>query len=196
MDPMTAAAYRGPVTTADEPHELLSVEEKQRLSDLRDADANQRDLHADVRDRYAEVRDHNAEVRDDKLAGELDPKGGRRRAARDRKASADDRAASGDDRQHARDDREVSQWDRSVARQRESELLEALNVSDDLAESTLLIGRAQGMLMHARGGDSTDALIELGDRAARDQVGLQEAARRIIAEFRGTLTATEPRPPG
>lgn len=182
MGPVTAPDDHDELLSVDDPHDLLSVEEKERLSDLRDTDANRRDLEAEVRDRYAEVRDHNAEVRDDKLAGEPDPKGQRRRAAKDRRAASDDRAAADDDRQHARDDREVSRWDRSVAAQREADLLNALNDSDDLAESTLLIGRAQGVLISALGGDPTDALIELGDRASRDQVGLQEAARRILAE--------------
>jgi hypothetical protein len=168
--------------SVDDPHELLSEEAKQRLSDLRDTDANRRDVAAEVRDRHAEVRDHAAEVRDDRLSSGPGPKGDRRRAAEDRKAARHDRAAADDDRQQAHDDREVSRWDRSVAAQREADLMRALHDADDLAEATLLIGRAQGMLMHALGGDPTDALIELGDRASRDHVGLQEAARRIIAE--------------
>jgi hypothetical protein len=186
----------GLVTAPDDADELLSVEEKQRLSDLRDTDANRRDLNAEVRDRYAEVRDHNAEVRDDKLSGEPDPRGSRRRAAKDRAAAADDREASGDDRQHARGDREVSRWDRSVARQREEQLLQALRDTDDLAESTLLIGQAQGMLMEALHADPLEALIELGDRASQDHLDLQEAARRLIAESPGTIAAADQRPPG
>jgi hypothetical protein len=182
MDPRTGGAYRGFVAAPDDPDELSLVEEKQRLSDLRDTDANRRDLVAEVRDRYAEIRDHNAQVRDDKLSGEPDPEGGRRRSAKDRKAAADDREAADADRQLAHVDRKVSRSDRTVARQREAQLLQALNDAADLAGSTMLIGQAQGRLVQALDTDPLSALIELGDRAARQQVGLQEAARQVLAE--------------
>jgi hypothetical protein len=44
------------------------------------------------------------------------------------------------------------------------------------------------MLMSTFGGNATEAIIEIGDRADRDGVGLQEAARRILAE--GATTGT------
>jgi hypothetical protein len=161
---------------------------------LPDTDANLRDLHAEVRDRKAEVRDHNAQHRDDRISNQPDPEGGRRRAAHDREAAARDRVAADDDRQLARGDREASTWDRSMAQQMAARLQQALNKADDLAEATLLIGQAEGMLMTALDVSVTEALIELGDRAAREQVGLQEAARRIIAERRasGPMTILEP----
>jgi hypothetical protein len=161
---------------------------------LPDTDANLRDLHAEVRDRKAEVRDHNAQHRDDRISNQPDPEGGRRRAAHDREAAARDRVAADDDRQLARGDREAATWDRSVAEQMSAVLQQALNDADDLAEATLLIGQAEGMLMTALDVNVTEALIELGDRAAREQVGLQEAARRIIAERPGSdpMTILEP----
>ena len=195
MDPVAAGAYRGLVAARDDPDELTS-EEKQR-SDLSDIDADRRDLTADVRDRYAEVRDHNAdvrdhnaEVRDHRVAAQPDPEGTRRKAARDRQAAARDRAAADDDRQQARTDRDASRWDRSMAQEVEAHLLEALNDTDDLAESILLLGQAQGLLMDALDGDATEALIELEQRAARAGIGLQEAARQIIAERRAQVPVT------
>ena len=52
------------------------------------------------------------------------------------------------------------------------------------------------MLMQALNADPLEALIELGDRASQDHLGLQEAARRIIAESPGNIAAADPRPPG
>ena len=166
----------------DDPYELLSDEAKRQLADRRDTQAHHRDVIADVRDTKAEVRDYNAEVRDGDVSERAGSTGGRRRAAHDRAAAARDRMSAHDDRRHAREDREVSRWDRSVAAKMESHLLAALQDTDDLAEATLLIGQAQGMLMKALAMDAGKALVELEHRAARDKVGLVEAAQRIIAE--------------
>ena len=193
---MRVGLYGGLVVAPDDPNEVVSVEEKQRLSDLRDTDADRRDLEVELRDGYAEIRDRNAQVRDDTLSGEPDPGGRRRQAARDRRAAADDREASAQDRQSAAVDRKVSQWDRSVASQREAQLLDVLNDAADLAGSTLLIGQAQRILMRALDADPLEALIELGDRAARQQVGLQEAAQRISAEYYAIDGASDGRLPG
>jgi hypothetical protein len=62
-------------------------------------------------------------------------------------------------------------------------LLAALEDADDIAEATLLIGQALGLLMKTHDAGAGDALIGLEDRAARDNVGLPEAARRTIAEL-------------
>ena len=166
----------------DDPSELLSDEAKQRLADRRDTDAHHRDLFADVRDTNAEVRDYNAGLRDDRVSEQASSTDSQRRAAHDRAAASRDRLSAHDDRQHARQDREVSRWDRSVAVQVETQLLAALKAADDVAEATLLIGQAQGLLMKTPDVSARKALIELEQRAARDQVGLLEAARRIIAE--------------
>jgi hypothetical protein len=166
--------------------EMLSGAEE-RLPDPRDGDAARRDLAAEVRDRNADARDHNAEVRDRRVAGSPDPRGVRRWAANDRKAAADDRTASQADRHHAREDRDVARWDLSLARKvAEEHLLEVLNDTDDVAESILLIGQAQGILMNTRDVDAVDALAALEDRATREEEGLQDAARQIIAESRRT----------
>lgn len=177
----------------DDPDELSSVELEQNLSDLRDADADRRDVEAEVRDRYAEIRDHNAQVREERLSGQPDPEGGRRQAAKDRRAAANDRAASDGDRGVAQVDRRLSGWDRSDARQREAQLLRAVNESADVAGSTLLIGQALGVLMQALDADPLRALIELEDRAARQHVGLPEAARQIIAEYHNSVAASDRR---
>jgi len=180
--------YGCPVAPPCEPDDVLPVEAEQRLSKPSDPDADRRDQRAEVRDRSAEVRDRSAEVRDHMMSGEADPKGGRRKAAQDRLAAAVDRDASSDDRRYAR---EASQWNGAVARQREADLLQALNDSDDPGALTLLIGQAQSVLMQVLDVDPRDALIELGDRASRDQLGLQEAARRVIAESHESLAAPD-----
>ena len=161
--------------------ELLSDEAKQRLADTRDTDANKRDLAAEVRDHDAGVRDRNAQVRDERQAELADSVGPRERAARDRKAAARDRAASDSDRQLARADREVSRWDRAVARTVEADLRQALAETDNVAETTLLIGQAQGVIIADQGGDAVDALIELRARAAADDVALLDAARETVS---------------
>jgi hypothetical protein len=38
------------------------------------------------------------------------------------------------------------------------------------------------MLVDTFGGTASEALIEIADRADRDQVGMQEAARQIVSE--------------
>jgi hypothetical protein len=164
--------------------------ENDQTSD-RDIAANCRDLAAEDRDHTAEVRDHNAGVRDPRVASQPDPEGTRRKAARDRHAAARDRAAADDDRQHARTDRDASRSDLSAAQQVEIHLREALNKTDDLAESILLLGQAQGLLMDVLDADATEALVELEQRAARAGIGLQEAARQIIAERRANLPAAD-----
>ena len=178
---MQAERDKGEVT---DPAELLSPEEKQRLADLRDADANRRDRDAEARDRNAEGRDAHANARDEWLSDEPDLMGSRRRAAHDRDAAARDRAAADYDRERSRHDRRASAWDRSVAQQAETQLWQALINADDLVEATLVIGQAQGVLSTALHLDAIDALIELADRASLDKVGLQEASRRILAEGR------------
>jgi hypothetical protein len=167
----------------DDPHELLSGEAKRQLADRRDAEASHRDLMAEVRDTNAQVRDYKAGVRDDRITEQADSTtGSSRQAAHDRAAAAGDRASAHDDREHARQDRDVARWDRDVAAQTQAHLLASLNDADDLAEATLLIGQAQGLLMSTLDLSVGNTLIELEQRAARDRVGLLDAARRIIAE--------------
>lgn len=181
MGLVSGGSDNGAVT---DPGELLSPEEKQRLADLRDSDANRRDRDAEGRDRDAEKRDRHSNARDEPFSDEPGLMESRRRAAEDRDSAARDRAAGDYDRERSRRDRHASAWDRSVARQVETQLWQALSDADDLAEATFAIGQAQGALSTVLQLDATEALIELGDRASRDQVGLQEAARRILAEIR------------
>jgi hypothetical protein len=148
----------------------------------RDRAAGDRDAIADRRDRRADVRDAQAAVRDIAMSAQPDLADTRRLAAQDREASAEDRLASSHDRLLARDDRRASGWDRTVAEQIRAQLVAALNDTDKLPETTLLIGQAQGVLMATSGGDAAEAMIEIGVRADRDQISLQDAARRILAD--------------
>ena len=127
--------------------DALTADESTSLADHRDANAGRRDLAAEVRDRDAEVRDHDAEVRDGRPTEQTDAADVRRQAADDRQAAARDRAAADSDRQCARNDRKASRWDRTMARAAEADLLKALADTDDVAEATLLIGQAQGLIM-------------------------------------------------
>ena len=163
-------------------------------ADGRDDAAHERDASADARDRRADARDTHADVRDTEMSDEADSAATRRFAKQDRRASAEDREKAGENRQHASDDRQASRDDRSLAEHVKARLIAALDDADKLPETTLLIGQAQGMLMSSLGGNATEAIIELGDRADRDQVGLQEAARRILAEGATTGTPGMPVP--
>jgi hypothetical protein len=162
---------------------LVDDDARLRLeADGRDDAADERDTAADERDRRAVARDEHAEVRDDAMGDQPDIGGTRRFAEQDRRASAEDREEAGQDRRRASDDRTASSYDRSVAEQIKAQLLVALDDAEKVPETTLVIGQAQGMLMATFGGNAAEAMIEIGDRADRDQVGLQEAARRILAD--------------
>jgi hypothetical protein len=168
---------------------LLTDSERLSLADGRDAAADERDTVAerrdavaDERDKIATARDVHAEIRDAAVADQPDPAGSRRFAAQDRESAAGDREASADVRHGARDDRLASRWDRTVAEQIKAQLLFALDDADTLPEAILLIGRAQTMLVDTFGGTASEALIEIADRADRDQVGMQEASRQIVSE--------------
>jgi hypothetical protein len=150
--------------------------------EARDGAADKRDAAAHERDLLANARDAHAEVRDAAVSEQPDIAGTRRFAAQDRHASADDREAAAYERLRARVDRHAASWDRLVAERIRTQLSKALEDGDKLPEATLLIGQAQGMLMATFGGNAAEAIIEVGARADRDQVGLQEAARRILAE--------------
>ncbi len=177
LEAREAAARDGQNTSLVDDDARLRLE-----ADGRDDLADERDAAADERDRRANARDEHAEVRDDAMADQPDIGGTRRFAKQDRRASAEDRDEAGQDRRRASDDRTASSYDRSVAEQIKAQLLVALDDADKLPETTLLIGQAQGMLMSTFGGNAAEAIIEIGDRADRDQVGLQEAARRILAD--------------
>lgn len=151
-------------------------------ADGRDDAAHERDASAVERDRRADARDTHADVRDAEMADAADFAATRRFAKQDRRASAEDRAEAGENRRRAGDDREASREDRSLAEQVKARLIAALDDAEKVPETTLLIGQAQGMLMSTSGGNAAEAMIEVGDRADRDGVGLQEAARRILAE--------------
>lgn len=165
---------------SDGGHALLTNEARLRLAEGRDDAADERDAAADERDEVADARDAHADVRDEAAADLPDPAGTRRFAAQDREAAADNREAAADDRHEARDDREASRWDRTVAEQIKAHLLIALDDAESLPAAMELIGRAQTMLMDTCGGTAAEALIEIADRADRDEVGMQEAARRIM----------------
>ena len=178
IDARDAAASNG-----DWKARLVDDEARLRLAaDGRDCAADERDAVADKRDRRADMRDDHADVRDEALSDRPDRTGARDFAAQDRRAAAADRVESAEDRLRARDDRKASTWDRSVAQAMQTRLMAALNDADTLPEATLIIGQAQGMLISEVGGNAAEAIMEIGDRADRDNVGLQEAARRILAE--------------
>ena len=180
-------------TALDGQHEGL-IDEDQRLrldADDRDAAADDRDAVAAKRDSRADARDIHAQGRDAALSDQPDRTGARRFAGQDRRASAEDRREAGNDRLRSRVDRRASGWDRAVAAKAKARLLQALDDADKLPEVTLLIGQAQGLLMATFGGNAAEALVEIGDRADRDRVGLQEAARRTIAE--GALSVIQGR---
>ena len=151
-------------------------------ADGRDDAADERDASADESDRAADARDAHADVRDAAVSDQPDIGGTRHFAAQDRDASADDRTAAADNRVRAREDRKASSWDRSAAELIRVKLIDELNDADTLPDTTLVLGQAQGMLMATFGGNAAEAMIEIGDQADRDQVGLQEAARRILAD--------------
>jgi hypothetical protein len=148
----------------------------------RDEAADDRDTAADERDEDADARDTHAEVRDEAVSDQPDVTGTRRFAAQDRSASSQDRGASADDRLEARADRKASSWDRIVAERIREQLIASLDDADKMPDVTLIIGQAQGMLMATFGGNAAEAMMEIGDRADRDEVGLQEAARRLLAD--------------
>ena len=150
-------------------------------AESRDDAADERDAAAAQRDKEADARDTHAEVRDEAVSDQPDVTGTRRFAAQDRHASSEDRGASAHDRVEARDDRRASRWDRVVAERIRAQLIESLDDADKMPDVTLLIGQAQGMLMATFGGNAAEAMMEIGDRADRDEVGLQEAARRLLA---------------
>lgn len=163
--------------------ELLDADARMGLdADERDDAADERDAEARQRDRTAHARDVHAEVRDAAVSDQPDITGSRRFAAQDRDAAAKDRDAASYERLHSRVDRKASGWDRSVSSRMKAKLIEALEEADRFADATLVIGQAQGMLMVTSGGNASEAMMDIGHRADRDQVGLQEAARRILAE--------------
>lgn len=163
--------------------ELVDADARMRqAADERDDAADERDAEARQRDRRSHARDVHAEVRDAAVSDQPDITGARRFAAQDRYAAAEDREAAAYERLHSRVDRKASGWDRSVSSRMKAKLIDALEEADGFADTTLVIGQAQGMLMAILGGNAAEAMIEIGDRADRDQVGLQEAARRILAE--------------
>ena len=167
---------------SDGAHALLTNARRLGLADGRDVAADERDAAADERDEVADARDAHADVRDEAAADLPDPAGTRRFAAQDRGSAADNREAAAEDRQEARDDREASRWDRTVAEQIKAHLLLALDDAETLPKAIELIGRAQTMLMDTFGGTGAEALIEIADRADRDEIGMQEAARRIMSD--------------
>lgn len=173
---------RGVTSDADAERALLTYAARRRLADGRDDAADERDDVADQRDRVADARDAHAGIRDDAVSDQPDPAGTRRFAAQDRAASAENRVASADDRQEARDGRLASRGDRSVAEQIKAQFLLALDDADNLPEAALQIGRAQGMLVDTYGGTASEALIEIADRAHRDDSGMEEAARQVMSD--------------
>ncbi len=52
--------------------------------------------------------------------------------------------------------------------------------AEDSEEDMLVIGQAQGILMHVRGLNPGEALLELFAQATRDQSQLSGAARAVI----------------
>lgn len=158
----------------------------------RDRDADLRDLAAEVGDRAAEARDHAAEARDAEVgeaAGEVELTD-RRPAARDRAQAANDRDSARQQRHHARGDRAAAARDRiradvqrASAEQSAAECQEALAKADAMADYTLLVGQAQGVLMYAWGLDPQQALTTLGSRAARKQIRLADAAHQVISDL-------------
>lgn len=183
----------------DQTHETATPDDSKRVTDDPDNEGDYRDVVATVRDHIANVRDNTATLRDRTAevrdAEEPDEPAAHvaLRAAHDRKDAALDRANARVDRDQSRENRRVARqmYDRAALDRVDVEgrvivFEQALADADDLAETTLLIGRAQGMLMCARGWDVDEALFEIGDRAARDQVGLRAASRRIIADISST----------
>lgn len=159
---------------------MLTDEARLRLADRRDDVADARDAEADRRDEIADARDVHADVRDQAQFDQPDLAGTRQFAAQDRQAASVNRQASAEDRSNAREGRLASRWDRPVAEQIKGQVLVAIDDADNLPEATLQIGLAQGMLVNTYGGTAGEALIDIADRADRDESGLEEAARRVV----------------
>jgi hypothetical protein len=170
----------------------LEADRQDVVSEIHDDDAKEADLEADARDRAAEERDSAANARDTQSAfSESTPvfPGDRRRARKDREEAARDREKAEEDRSRARRDRLTSKRgrdraseDREAARDGLAAIRTLVSGAEESAEDMLLIGRAQGLVMHARGLAPTQALLELCAQATQDAISLSEASRRITAQ--------------
>jgi len=164
----------------------LSRDERQLLAEARDTKGNYRDLAAVVSDLMAERRDDAAAARDAEPTGEPGQSRHDRAAARDREHAAADRARAGADRVASRHDRLGARWARERATregdQAAGRLRDVLVAAEEVAETNLLVGQAQGMLMYVLELTPEDALLELCSRAVGDGVGLAEAAGRIVGD--------------
>lgn len=165
---------------------------QEEVSDVRDEVAKVADRDADARDRLAEQRDAEAVARD--ANGSIATPASadeRRRALRAREEAAYDREQSVDDRVRARRDRKVSQQgreravgDRSAAWEAIAAIRVLVSDAEIDAEDMLLIGRAQGIIMHERGLPPTEALLELCVQARQNETSLAGASHAIVADMR------------
>lgn len=159
-------------------------------ADGRDDQAKTADRDADARDRVADNRDAIAETLDaaSAVSGSI-PLHVQRRGRRDRAEAAHDREKAQADRGRARRDRKLSKQgrsraagDRGAAWEAVAEIKMLLTDAEDSTEDMLIVGRAQGIIMQARGLPPTQALLELCAQAARDQHSLTEASQGLIQD--------------
>ena len=170
----------------------LQAEREDVVADTRDDQAKVADRSADARDRAAEERDATADHQDARVGESVttpESPAVRHRAREDRREAAHDREKAVDDRGRARRDRKTAKHgrdraseDRGAAWDTVIRLRELLSEAEDNAEDMLLVGQAQGLIMKAREVGAAEALLELCARAIRDQSGLGEASRSIVAE--------------
>jgi hypothetical protein len=169
-----------------------NAERHDAVADVHDDDATAADREAAARDRAAEERDIAANARDVESAfsaGTRVSPGNRGRARKDREEAARDREMAVDDRSRAQRDRQTSKRardraseDGDAARSGLAAIRLLVSAHEDSSEDMILIGRAQGLVMHARSLAPTQALLELCAQATQDAISLGEASRRITAQ--------------
>ena len=177
----------------------VAAERQDKAADVRDDRAALADRDAVVRDLEAEERDATAEGRDEDglLSALLTPFSPQRRQARDdREQAARDRASAEDDRHRARGNRRSSHQERERASDDRDAVWEAMGRLRDLltdaeqsVEDMRAIGRAQDLVMQAGHLGPNAAFADICVRAARDQLSLAEASRRIVEDPGASLDA-------
>jgi hypothetical protein len=162
------------------------------VADARDDHATEADLEADARDRAADGRDETAEARDADAGASAtsdpfpedrrDARKDRADAARDRRNARKDRSRAGRDRSTSKQERDRASDDRGAAGAAMAEVRVLLAGAEENVEDMLLVGRAQGLIMHERQLPPTAALLQLCAEASRNQASLGETSRTIVGQ--------------
>ena len=187
-DASTVAADRS--TAVDASERERESHRQDEAADARDDHATEADLEADARDRAADGRDATAEARDadagasattdDLPEDRRDARKDRADAARDRVNARADRSRAGRDRATSKQGRERASDDRGAAGTAMAEVRLLLAGAEDNVEDMLLVGRAQGLIMHERQLPPTAALLQLCAEASRNEASLGETSRSIV----------------